>query len=111
MKKPDNICRLRYRLEKKENDRVEFQILEMDEELRATMINKDHGIHNKWDIWSCASPCICTYPDYELFIRGTSREMDDSVDVFVGHHLIPSIHKAFKMLVKSKYGQCKVIKG
>jgi hypothetical protein len=103
-KKPDNICRLRYRLEPKENDVVEFQILEQDERLRHQELVEFEGIK----IEAIYSPLFCPY-ERKVFLRAPSHHNEFHVESFTGHRLIPSIHKALEEMVKSIYGNCKRI--
>ncbi len=112
MKKPDNILRLKYRLEPKENNIVEFEILYQDKKLTRTNQYGDfmHGKFNQWNVASCLHPQIFLSWD-DIYIRGTQKEKDNYISVFMGHHLIPSIHKALELFIKSKFGNCKVIKG
>jgi hypothetical protein len=112
MKKRDGILRLKYRLEPKENDMVEFQILEQDIELYGK--NREyihHGVYNKWRISSDCMPEITNDWCRTILLRGSARLQNNTISKFQGHHLIPSIHKALELFIKSKYGNCKVVKG
>jgi hypothetical protein len=104
MKKRDGILRLKYRLEPKENDIVEFQILKQDSEL---LLSK--GKSFEWTIKSIHCPAICVRTG-TIFLRGILWSYDVSTICFQGHHLIPSIHKALELFIKSKFGNCKVVK-
>lgn len=109
-KKQDNICRLKYRLEPKENDVVEFQILEQDESL---IIPEEFGKFGKWDIESFNHPAIVpkdNESDYQvIFLRGKHKSLDLHISKIKGHHLIPSIHTALEEMIKKVFGNCKRI--
>lgn len=109
--KPDNILRLKYRLEPKENDMVEFEILQQDKGITRTNQSGDfkHGNYEGWEIASCIHPQIFV-GWRDIYLRGTIKERDNIVCTFYGHHLIPSIHKALEEMVKKVYGNCTVIK-
>lgn len=112
MKKRDNILRLKYRLEPKENDMVEFEILQQDKRITRTDQPGDfrHGDYEGWHIASCVHAQIFV-GWRDIYLRGTYKEEDNYISVFHGHEHIPSIHKALEEMVKKVFGNCTVVKG
>lgn len=109
MKKKDNILRLKYRLEPKENDMVEFQVLEQDERIYKILKVDSFHCENDWSVKSVHAPAIYPFTE-EIFVRGYSELQKDRVCEFDGHDTIPSIHKALEEMVKKVFGNCTVIK-
>jgi hypothetical protein len=115
MKKRDGILRLKYRLEEKEDGSVIFQILKQDNRIRH--IYKQHycppkmfGVFNGWGIESWDCPEIRTY-ERKIFLRGANSDSDLYICEFYESELINDIHKALELFIKSKFGNCKVVKG
>ena len=109
--KPDNICRLKYRLELKDNNVVEFEVLDQDVKLTKTnqLADFKHGDFNGWQIASGIHPDIYTRLK-DIYLRGTDKKNDNYVSKFTGDQsTIDSIHKALEEMVRHVYGNCKRI--
>lgn len=108
-KKPDNICRLKYRLEPKENDVVEFQILEQD----ASLVCAGRlFIDETSQVQSVVNPDIFTFHNKKVivvYLRGRTKQLNKRVVRFYGHDLIDRIHTALEEMTKKVFGHCKRI--
>ncbi len=105
MKKPSPILRLKYRLEPIENDRFEFQILEQN--IRFPFFF--HYEAENWIVRHYYSPNISTNHNV-IYLCGKNPDHNNMITICKGHRHMKHIHKALELFIKSKFGQCKVIK-
>jgi hypothetical protein len=111
MKKPDGILRLKYRLYLDEYGFIIFEIIHQDKKITAKNKGINLGSFNGWKVrsWDCSEIRVV---EREIYLKGLRNYMQWGVCVVKGDkETLNSIHKALELFIKSKFGNCKVIKG
>jgi len=111
MKKRDGILRLKYRLELDEYGFIIFEIIHQDKKITAKNKRIYLGVFNDWKVRSfdCSEIRVA---EKEIFLKGANDSWQWAIGNVKGDNkTIQSIHKALELFIKSKFGNCKVVKG